>query len=107
MANGIAASNAELAAAKTVREKEATDYSKSEAELVEVADTVNRAISELSERMRVISLPSHRRDTIFVVRETIGHTRRGLRVLWCEGSVNGLCCTVCSSHSVVHLLFLA
>ena len=21
--------------------------------------------------------------------------------------VNGLCCTVCSSHSVVHLLFLA
>ena len=46
MANGIAASNAELAAAKTVREKEATDYSKSEAELVEVADTVKRAISE-------------------------------------------------------------
>ena len=31
---------------KTVREKEATDYSKSEAELVEVADTVKRAISE-------------------------------------------------------------
>ena len=28
MANGIAASNAELAAARTVREKEATDYSK-------------------------------------------------------------------------------
>ena len=46
MANGIAASNAELAAAKTVREKEATDYSKSEAELVEVADTVKHAISE-------------------------------------------------------------
>ena len=46
LANGIAASNAELAAAKTVREKEATDYSKSEAELVEVADTVKRAISE-------------------------------------------------------------
>ena len=45
MANGIEASNAELAA-KTVREKEATDYSKSEAELVEVADTVKRAISE-------------------------------------------------------------
>ena len=34
-------------------------------------------------------------------------TPKGLRVLWCEGSVNGLCCTVCSSHSVVHLLFLA
>ena len=46
MANGIAASNAELAAAKTVCEKEATDYSKSEAELVKVADTVKRAISE-------------------------------------------------------------
>ena len=62
LVNGIAASIAELAAAKTVREEEATDYSKSEAELVEVADTVNRAIFELSERMRVISLPSHRRD---------------------------------------------
>ena len=49
MANGIAASNAELEAAKTVRGKEATDYSKSKAELVEVADTVKRAISELSE----------------------------------------------------------
>ena len=48
----IAASNAELAAAKTVREEEATDYSKSKAELVEVADTLKRAISELSERMR-------------------------------------------------------
>ena len=70
MANGIAASDAELAAAKTVREKEATDYSKSEAELVEVADTVKRAISE---RMRVISLPSHRRDTIFVVRDHRSH----------------------------------
>ena len=46
MANGIAASNAELAAAKTVREKEATDYSKSEAELAKVADTVKRATSE-------------------------------------------------------------
>ena len=42
----------------------------------EVADTVKRAISELSERMRVISLPSHRRDTSFVVRETTGHTER-------------------------------
>ena len=39
MANGIAASNAELAAAKTVRKKEATDYSKSEAELVEGRQT--------------------------------------------------------------------
>ena len=54
-------------------EKEAADDGKSEAELVEVADTVKRAISE---RMRVISLPSHRRDTSFVVRETIGHTKR-------------------------------
>ena len=52
--------------------EEAADYSKSEAELVEVADTLKRAISE---RMRVISLPSHRRDTSFVVRET-GHTKR-------------------------------
>ena len=73
LANGIAASNAELAAAKTVREKEATDCSKSEAELVEVADTLKRAISELSERMRVISLPCHRRDTIFVVRDHGSH----------------------------------
>ena len=72
-ANGIAASDAELAAAKTVREKEATDHSKSEAELVEVADTLKRAISELSEHMRVISLPSHRRDTIFVVRDHRSH----------------------------------
>ena len=75
MANGIAASDAELAAAKTVREKEATDYSKSEAELVEVADTLKRAISELSERMRVISLPSRRRDAIFVVRDHRSHQK--------------------------------
>ena len=80
--------------------------SSAEAELVEVADTLKRAISELSERMRVISLPSHRRDTSFVERDHRSH-QKGLRVLWCEGSVNGLCCTVCSSHSVVHLLFLA
>ena len=72
-ANGIAASNAELAAAKTVRERQATDYSKPEAELVEVADTLKRAISEPSERMRVISLLSHRRDTIFVVRDHRSH----------------------------------
>ena len=104
-ANGIAASDAELTAAKTVREKEATDYSKSEAELVEVADTLKRAICELSERMRVISLPSHRRDNFCSERPPV--TPRGLRVFWCEGSVNGLCCTVCSSHSVVHFLFLA
>ena len=54
-------------------EKEAADDGKFEAQLVEVADTVKRAISELSVRMRVISLPSHRRDTIFVVRDHKSH----------------------------------
>ena len=49
--------------------------SSAEAELVEVADTLKRAISELSERMRVISLPSHRRDTFFVVRDHRSHQK--------------------------------
>ena len=39
-------------------EKEAADGSKSEAKLVDVANTFKRAISE---RMRVIRVPSHRR----------------------------------------------
>ena len=39
-------------------EKEAAEDNKSEAELVDAADTLKRAISE---RMRVIRLPSHRR----------------------------------------------
>ena len=85
MANGIAASNAELAAAKIVREKEATDYSKSEAELVEVADTMKRAISE-----RPVSSKRHN-----FCSERPPVTPRGLRVFWCDGGVNGLCCTVC------------
>ena len=45
-------------------EKEAADDSKSEAELVDVADTLKRAISE---RMRVIRLPSHQGDTTVVL----------------------------------------
>ena len=43
-------------------------------------------------------------ETQVLLYETTGHTK-GLRVLWCERSLNGLCCAVCSSHSVVHLLF--
>ena len=42
-------------------EKEAADDSKSEAEVMDVADTLKRAISE---RMRVIRLPSRRRRHI-------------------------------------------
>ena len=54
------------------------------------------SLSSLS--VKVINLPSHRRDTRFVVRDHRS-TPKGLSVLWCEGSVNGLCCTVCSSHN--------
>ena len=57
LANDIAASDAKLAAASEC-EKEATDDSKFDAQLVDVADTLKRAISE---RMRVTRLPSHRR----------------------------------------------
>jgi len=45
LVTGIAASDAELAGATAVREKEAKDSSKSEAELVDVVDTLERAIS--------------------------------------------------------------
>ena len=85
--------------------EEATDYSKSEAELVELADTLKRAIFELTEREGDQSPVSSKRHKFCCARPLV--TPKGLRVLWCEGSVNGLCCTVCSSHSVVHLLFLA
>ena len=90
MVNGIAASNAELAAAKTVREKEATDYSKSEAELVE-GGRHGEIVSSLSVGDQ--SPVSSKRHNFCSERPPV--TPRGLRVLWCEGSVNGLCC-----HSV-------
>ena len=56
LANGIAASDAKVGSSEC--EKEAADDSKSAAELVDVAYTLKRAISE---RMRVIRLPYHRR----------------------------------------------
>ena len=80
-------------------EKEAADDSKCEAELVDVADTLKRAISE---RMKVRStVKCFQTASVFRVIE--GHscsfarprvTPKGLRVLWCEGGVNGLCCSV-------------
>ena len=45
------ASDAELAGARAVREKEAKDKSKSEAELVDVVDTLERAISIIQREM--------------------------------------------------------
>ena len=48
---GIASPCAELAAATAVREKEAKDKSKSEAELVDVVDTLERAISIIQREM--------------------------------------------------------
>ena len=51
LATGIAASDAELAGATAVREKEAKDSSKSEAELVDVVDTLERAISIIQREM--------------------------------------------------------
>ena len=54
-------------------EKKAADDSKSEAELVDVADTLKRAISE---QMRVIRLPSHRkRHSCSLVSETKSRTK--------------------------------
>ena len=60
-ADGIARSNTKLAAASAGK---AADDSKSEAELVNVAGTLKRAISE---RMRVIRFPSHRQRETTVV----------------------------------------
>ena len=85
--------------------EEAADYSKSEAELVEVEDTLERAIFERTEREGDQSPVSSKRHKFFCARPPV--TPKILRVLWCELSVNGLSCTVCSSHNVVHLLFLA
>ena len=72
---------------------------------MEVADTLKRVIFELTEREGDQSPVSSKRHKFCCARPPV--TPKGLRVLWCEGSVNGLCCTVCSSHSVVHLLSLA
>ena len=61
-------------------EKQAADCSKSEAELVDVADTLKRAISE---RMGVIRLPSHRsRHNCSFVEWDREVTPKGLTVLW-------------------------
>ena len=95
LANDICSIGREVGSSEC--EKEAADDSKSEARLVEVADTLERAISE---RMRVIRILSHRRrHSSSFVRPRVAP--QGLRVLWCEGSVNGLCCSVCSSHSLI------
>ena len=51
LAAGIAASDNELSAATVVRTKEETDYSKSESELVDVVDTLERAISIIQREM--------------------------------------------------------
>merc|ERR1719264_641619 len=47
----IAADDSELKDATTVREKEAADFAKSEAELMDVIDTLERAISIISKEM--------------------------------------------------------
>eukprot|EP00450_Noctiluca_scintillans_P002421 CAMPEP_0194482150 /NCGR_PEP_ID=MMETSP0253-20130528/4235_1 /TAXON_ID=2966 /ORGANISM="Noctiluca scintillans" /LENGTH=688 /DNA_ID=CAMNT_0039321673 /DNA_START=47 /DNA_END=2116 /DNA_ORIENTATION=+ len=51
LATGIASSDNELSAATVVRTKEETDYSRSEAELVDVVDTLERAISIIQREM--------------------------------------------------------
>jgi len=51
LASEIASSDSELTAAKAVRAKEAKDFSKSEAELVDVVDTLQRAISIIEKEM--------------------------------------------------------
>jgi len=51
LASEIASSDAELTAAKAVRAKEAKDFSQSEAELVDVVDTLQRAISIIEKEM--------------------------------------------------------
>ena len=85
--------------------EEAADYSKSEAELVEVEDTLESAIFERTESEGDQFPVSSKRHKFFCARSPV--TPKGLRVLWCELSVNGLSYTVCGSHSIVHLLFLA
>ena len=72
-------------------EKETADDSKSEAEFVDVADTLKHAISE---RMRVIRLPIHRRrHSCSFLRPRVAPN--GLRVLWCEGSASMVSVAVC------------
>ena len=51
LANVIASADAELAAARAVRQREATDCSWSETELVDVVDTLERAISVIQRKM--------------------------------------------------------
>ena len=51
LASQIASSDSELTAASAVREKEAKDFSKSEAELLDVVDTLQRAISIIQKEM--------------------------------------------------------
>ena len=53
---------------------EAADYSKSEAELVEVADTLRRAIFELTER-EGDQFPVSSKRQVFVVRDHRSHQR--------------------------------
>ena len=93
LANDIAAPDAKLATA--------SNDSKSEAELVDVADTLKRGTSE---RMRVIRLPSHRRgrNSSFVERDQESH-QRAYESCGVEGSVSRRCCSVCSSHSLSHI----
>ena len=51
LANVIALADAELAAARAVRQREATEHSWSETELVDVVDTLERAISVIQRKM--------------------------------------------------------
>merc|ERR1719414_2422993 len=51
LASEIASADSEFTAASAVREKEAKDFSKSEAELVDVVDTLQRAISIIQKEM--------------------------------------------------------
>jgi len=51
LAGNMAADEADLKSATTVREKEATDYQLNEAELVEVIDTLSRAITVVEREM--------------------------------------------------------
>merc|ERR1719414_1143082 len=51
LASQIASADSELTAASAVREKEAKDFSKSEAELLDVVDTLQRAISIIQKEM--------------------------------------------------------
>ena len=103
MKSDIASSDAKLTAANVRKRRQTTASLRPS--WWKWRTRLKRAIFQLTEREGDQSPVSSKRHKLCCARPRV--TPKGLRVLWCERSVNGLCCTVCSSHSVVHLLFLA